>query len=159
MASDENTREHPEGLRQGEPPEDARRVDLPEFEIDLSVIFVGSEEFNSPDEESERNSTDPWENPDLLPIDEETRQRLLDLEPMLLQWLNASVRNAEAFALDPITALAQVQPDIDPDFLQTLRQIREESGAQRPWPEGVRVRSWSVSAAEPEKDEGPSAAE
>lgn len=52
------------------------------------------------------------------------RAKLQEIEPRVLAWVGAREERARAFADDPLAALQQAVPDLEPDVLAEIRSIR-----------------------------------
>jgi hypothetical protein len=127
------------------------RGNLPKLDFDVQIHFVSAADLPPFDEQAAQESEDPMINPARLPLEPEMQERLKELEPEILQWLAADLANVVAFAGDPISALSRIRPDLEPDLIDRLRQVRAETEIRSPWPEEVRLRSLRLSAGNDEE--------
>jgi hypothetical protein len=72
------------------------------------------------------------------------RTKLLEIEPRLLAWIAAGEERGRAFAADPIDALQQAVPDLEPDLLAEIRGIRASQARLAGPLRGIEVTSVTV---------------
>jgi hypothetical protein len=77
-------------------------------------------------------------------IDPALAKLMIDSEPRLIAWLRASRENVVAFAMDPITALKKALPDLDPQALDKLAQLRANAMSTASVIPGVRIDRFEV---------------